>query len=105
MKRGLALAATVAALSMGAVGTASAETHVAPSAKSDAGILAAPPQCIEAWYSDGYAYADSECGSSYRIKFAWAYGADSECFTIGPGELWSQKRAHSWMRFDGIRSC
>ncbi|MHC5905689.1 hypothetical protein ACVNF4_17570 [Streptomyces sp. S6] len=82
MKRGLALAVAVAALSMG-----------------DTGVLAAPPQRIDAWC------ADSECGSSYRIKFAWAYGSDSECFTIHPGELWTRKRAHSWMRFDGIRSC
>jgi hypothetical protein len=101
LKRGFVLATAVVAVSSASLSTAAA------AAPGDLGTLDRAPDCITTRSVDSgkKIYAVNDCTSQKRVKFVWAFGDDSNCFTMSVGSERSHKRPNPLARFDGMNSC
>jgi hypothetical protein len=97
----VALAVGAFGLSFG-VGSASAAESV--------GILDGQPTCVGSWVHEQTltqtAYVESfTCTTTKMVRIVWAFGADSVCFELRPGQKASTTIPSVPRRFEGHKAC
>ncbi|WP_157599664.1 hypothetical protein [Saccharomonospora xinjiangensis] len=106
MRKSLAAAASAVALTtMLGAGSASA----AP-ASSDVGVLGGTPNCVSSWVDVGTvtqtAYVwNYSCSTTKYVRVVWAFGTDSVCIELRPGQQASNTVPRYPRRFEGHKPC
>jgi hypothetical protein len=91
--------------------SAGAQEDVEPA--DDAAVAQVAPSCIERYWHNHSdrkeAHATSFCVGTYYIKFIIAYGPDSGCYRVGPGEgaywWWQVGWPYAASRLDRLELC